>query len=95
MSFWLKNQGCKIRLIIRNEGKDPLFGPSKAAKQDSAEHPPISKILGKEETGTNTWRQFEYIYAFPEMDDHIRIELNIVQPRTLWLDEVRIEEVGT
>jgi hypothetical protein len=93
VSFWLKNQGCKIRVIIRNEGKDPIFGPSKVEKEDLAKHPPIRKSLGEEETGANTWRQFEYIYAVPETDGSIRFELNILQPGTLWIDDVRIEEV--
>lgn len=93
VSFWLKNQGCKIRVIIRNEGKDPIFGPSEAVIQDLAKHPPIRKSLGEEETGINTWRQFEYIYAVPETDGSIRFELDIVQPGILWIDDVRIEEV--
>ncbi len=95
VSFWLKNQGCDVRLIIRNEGKDPVFGPSEAVKKDLAGHPPIEKTLGEEETGTNTWRQFEFIYAVPETDGSIRFEMNIMQPGTLWLDDVRIEEVRT
>ena len=47
VSFWLKNQGCIIGLEIGNEGKDPVFGPSEAVKQDLAAHPPITKTLGK------------------------------------------------
>lgn len=95
VSFWLKNQGCKIGMRIRNEGTDPLFGHSEAEKKDLAAHPPIGKTLGEEETGINTWRQFEYIFVVPETDPTIRFELNVLEPGTLWIDDVRIEEVQT
>ncbi len=82
VSFWLKNQGCKISLLIRSEK------PKKA--------PPANRrVLGAQDTGTNTWRQFEYVYTVPNTYDNIRFELNIVQPGTLWIDDVRIEEVQT
>jgi hypothetical protein len=82
VSFWLKNQGCEISLLINSEK------PKKA--------PPANRrLLGEEETGINRWRQFEYLYTVPETYDNIRFELNIVQPGTLWIDDVRIEEVQT
>ncbi len=52
------------------------------------------KILGEEETGVNTWRQFEYIFVTSETDPRIRFDLDILQPGTFWIDGVRIEEVG-
>ncbi len=56
-------------------------------------HSPIREILDEEETGTDVWRQFEYVYDFPATDDTIRFELGIMRPGTLWIDDVRIEEV--
>ncbi len=47
VSFWLKNRGCRMRLLIRSEK------PSEAP-------PPNIEILGEAETGTDTWRRFEY-----------------------------------
>jgi len=99
VSFWLKNQGCRIHLQIKNarkeSGKEFFFGPSEAVKKDYAEHPSIKKYFDEKEMGTNTWRQFEYIYVVPETDGSIKFELNILQPGTLWIDDVRIEEVQT
>ena len=94
MSFWLKNQGCKILLKIGTEGKDPVFGSSEAVKRDMAAHPPIVRVLGETEMGTNSWRQFEYTFITSETDPRIRFQLNLLQPGTLWIDDVRIEEIG-
>ena len=82
VSFWLKNQGCTTSLLIRSE--KPMLSP-----------PANRRVLGEKETGTNTWRQFEYVYTVPETYDNIRFELSIVQPGTLWIDDVRSEEVQT
>ncbi len=80
VSFWLKNRGSKISLKIRSEK------PEKS--------PPAKKrVLGEKETGTGTWGRFEYVYAVPETYDNIRFEMSIIQPGTLWIDDVRIEEV--
>ncbi len=82
VSFWLKNQGSKISLLIRSE---------KPKKSPSANR----RVLGERETGTNKWRQFEYVYTVPETYDNIRFELDVVKPGTFWIDDVRIEEVQT
>ena len=81
VSFWLKNQGCESSLLIRST--KPKESPIVARK-----------VLGEEETGTNTWRRFEYFYTVPDTYDNIRFELGITQPGTLWIDDVRIEEVA-
>lgn len=96
VSFWLKNQGCKIDLSIGNEGPYYiLWTQSKAEAQDLAAHPPIGALLGEKETGADTWRQFEYIYDVPKTDRTIRFDLRITQPGTLWIDDVRVQEVQT
>ena len=78
---------------IRNEGKDPLFGLSEAEKRDYAEHPRIRRVIGGGETDTVTWRQFRYVYTVPETDGSLRFDLRIMRPCTLWIDDVRIEQV--
>ena len=80
VSFWMKNQGCKVSVLIRS---------TKPKKSPPAKR----RAIGGQETGTNTWRQFEYVYTVPATYDNIRFELNIVQPGTLWIDDVRIEEI--
>ena len=82
VSFWLKNQGCKVSLLLNSE--KPKEAP-----------PANRRALGEEETGINTWRQFEYVCTVPETYDNIRFELDILKPGTLWIDDVRIEEVQT
>ncbi len=71
-----------MRLLIRSE-------------KANESPPPNIEILGEAETGTNTWREFEYTYTVPETYGNIRFELNILQPGTLWIDGVRIENVPT
>jgi hypothetical protein len=95
VSFWLKNQGCKVRVTIKNERGHSHRGLTEAETQDRAAHPPIKKILGENETGSNTWRQFEFVYVVPETDGTLRFELNIIQAGTLWIDDVRIKEEQT
>lgn len=91
VSFWLKSTACVFEMVIRNEGKDRLFGLTGAEKQDYAAHPPIRRVIGGGETGTDEWRQFRYVYKVPETDGSLRFELRIVRPCTLWIDDVQIE----
>ena len=79
VSFWLKNQGCEISLLIRSE--KPKTAP-----------PANRRILGEKETGTNKWRKFEFVYTVPASYYNIRFDLGLVQPGTFWIDDVRIEE---
>ena len=84
VSFWLKNRGCKVRVFIESE----------KYVTDIARHP-IDLVLGEEEMGTDTWRKFEYTYTVPPTFDNIRFDIMILEPGTLWIDDVRIEEVQT
>lgn len=95
VSFWLKNQGCTIDVSIRGTVCHDLWAPSEAEVRDLAAHPPIAKTLSNEETGAGTWRQFEYIYDVPKTDGSIHFILSMKTPGTLWIDDVRIEEVRT
>jgi len=82
VSFWLKNQGCEISLLIRSE--KPKTAP-----------PANRRILGEKETGTNKWRKFEFVYTVPASYYNIRFDLGLLQPGTFWIDDVRIEEMQT
>lgn len=57
--------------------------------------PGIRKVLGEAETGSDEWRQFQCVYTIPETDGAIRSELTIMRPCTLWIDNVRIERMGS
>ena len=56
---------------------------------------PMIETLGEAEMGTDTWRQFEFTHTIPEGGSSIRFALVIDQACTLWIDDVRIEEVRT
>jgi hypothetical protein len=93
VSFWLKSTACVIQMEIRNEGDDPLLGLSEAQKRDYAAHPPIRRVIGGAETDTEKWRQFRYVYKVPETDGSLRFDLRIMRPCTMWIDDVRFEQV--
>ncbi len=57
--------------------------------------PGIRKVLGEAETGSDEWRRFQCVYTIPETDGAIRSELTIMRPCTLWIDNVRIERMGS
>ena len=80
VSFWLKNRGGEIRLLITSstsESREPRT--------------PIKKIIAAEKTGDDSWHQFVYTYTVPAHYANIRFEINIVVPGTVWIDDVRIE----
>ncbi len=83
VTFWLKNQGCSMRLEITSEfpeSDEPLT--------------PITEIIGPDTTGEGEWRQFSYTYTVPSPRRDIRFEVNLLAPGTLWIDDVRIEPTG-
>lgn len=79
VSFWLKNQGCEFNLSIGSE-----------RVREPGRH--IGKIF-KNDDATDTWQQFEYVYAVPQGFENIRFELNILKPGILCIDDVKIEEI--
>ena len=79
VSFWLRNRGSRIRLLIDSETAD-----SREPRN------PIREIIDAESTD-DTWREFVYTYTVPAHYSNIRFELNVVAPGTLWVDDVKIE----
>ncbi len=49
--------------------------------------------MGEAEMGTDTWRQFDFTHTVPAGSGNIRFALMLEQACTLWVDDVRIEEV--
>lgn len=66
------------------------------ARSENASAATSGRVGAFEETDApaDSWREVQWVYSVPEGYDNIRFELNVVRPGTLWLDDVRIEEVG-
>ena len=41
----------------------------------------------------DTWQQFEKTYTIPPKMTAIRFEMNILQPGTFWIDDIKIEKI--
>ena len=50
------------------------------------------KILIESDKQIEDWQYLEYEISVPK-DWHLRLELNILQPGTFWIDDVRIERI--
>lgn len=81
VALWLKIRGARALVLIRSESA------SEATQGRVQPHDEAA-------TGPDTWRRFEYIYGVPEGFDNIRFELDVTRPGTVWVDDVRIEEVA-
>ena len=51
------------------------------------------ETIVKSSESTSTWKRFEHDYQMPtgKKFDRIRFEMNILQPGSFWIDDVRIE----
>lgn len=78
VSFWVKNDGSEF--VIRIGGV-------------SAHEGQYDTIVKSKET-IDTWQQFEYIYTIPQKMNAIRFEMNILQPGTFWIDDIKIERIN-
>ncbi|MEM7164985.1 MAG: hypothetical protein AAF581_05935 [Planctomycetota bacterium] len=81
VSFHLRNEGASASLLITSE--KPKVMPK-----------PLRVQLTPAETGTGEWRLFEYTYTVPASYDNLRFELTMTQPGTVWIDDVRVEEIS-
>lgn len=41
-------------------------------------------------TSDSNWRQVEWQYQIPEDMDRLRLELNVLSPGSLWIDDVKV-----
>ena len=80
VSFWLKIRGARALVVVRSENA-------------SSATPGRVQVFDEAVAGPEKWRRFEYVYGVPEGFDNIRFQLNVTRPGTLWLDDVRIEEI--
>ena len=79
VSFWLKNQGCKFRVRL-------ISIIEKRNRSDE------KTVLETDET-FDAWRRYEYMYTICKDGTSFRFELNILSPGTLWIDDIKVEEV--
>jgi hypothetical protein len=42
----------------------------------------------------DTWQRFEYDYTIPAKMNALRFEMNILQPGSFWIDDIRIERIN-
>ena len=78
LSCWIKNDGCKF--IIKIGGVSAFEGQTDTV------------IVSKE--SINTWKKLEYNYKMPSDFKRIRFDLNILQPGSFWIDDIKIELVN-
>jgi hypothetical protein len=82
VSFWLKNRAAVVRLRISSEKGDFRLP-----------HESVVELLEPRRTGTDAWRRYAYDYTVPDGYEDIRVELNVLAPGTVWIDDMRIESL--
>jgi len=79
ISFWAKNAGSEF--VFKARGVSAKEGDKGA-------------IISSKET-FNEWRRFECTHTIPlKPKMHLRLELNVVQPGTFWIDDIQIVRVN-
>ncbi len=80
ISFWVKNEGCEF--VTQVGGVSPFEGEY--------------ETIIKSKENLYEWKYFEYEYRMPpkEKFNRIRFEMNILHPGTLWIDDIRIEDIN-
>lgn len=78
VSFWTKNNGTTYRVNIH-----AVSATSHA-----------TGILENVAAGSSEWQMHKYIYTMPAGMSRLRFELNVLQPGTFSIDDVRIAPVN-
>jgi hypothetical protein len=81
VSFRMKIAGARAIVMVRSESVSAAT-EGRVAAFDETDAP------------ADAWRAFQWVYTVPEGYDNLRFELNVVRPGSLWLDDVRIEEIA-
>ncbi len=76
LSFWIKNEGAEFQ--VRAGGVAPMTGDEKIL------------MISNEEI--DDWKQFEFSVPVREEFDQLRLEVNVLQPGTFWIDDIKIEK---
>jgi len=78
VSFWVKNEGAEF--IARIGGCAPKTGN-------------VETIV-KSKDSTVDWQLIEHEFIIPREYESMRFELNVLQPGSFWVDDIRIEATG-
>ncbi len=78
VSFWVKNDGSEF--VVGVGGVSAMEGED------------VTIVQSKETI--DTWHEFEYDYTIPEKMNALRFEMNILQPGSFWIDDIRIEKIN-
>ena len=78
----------RVSFWIRSSGADFAVsaGPVSAKTGDM-------QLLIRDDSEISEWTQFEYTIDIPE-ERWLRMQLNVLGPGTLWIDDVRVTKVG-
>jgi len=79
VSWWIKNEGCKYNVI--------LMSIEDYAKRNNGmfQSPQSKDTLG-------SWQKFESRCTLSKNQNRLRFELGIIEPGTLWIDDIRIDQ---
>ena len=80
VSFWVKNDGCEFFVQIGGVSA----------------HDGKYETIVKSKEKIDTWEHFEYDYKMPpeKKFKRIRFEMNILQPGSFWIDDIKIERIN-
>ena len=78
----------RVSFWIRNSGAEYMFvaGPVSAKTGDM-------RVLRRDDSVVSDWTQYGFTIQVPN-EQWLRMQLNVLSPGTLWIDDVRIEPVG-
>lgn len=77
VTFWVKNMGAEMLVRINSVS---------AIKKDEGQSLRTSEI--KED-----WYKYEFVYKVPDNMEKLRVEINLVKPGTVWIDDVKVEKI--
>ena len=76
-SFWVRNEGCRF-----------------IAKINSQEHPlEYEENIVQTKDSIKEWKLFEYEYTIPPEYKSFGFYINIIEPGSFWIDDVRITKI--
>ena len=78
VGFWAKNEGTEFRFRVGGV----------SAKEGQYE------IVVQSDETTAHWRRYEHEYHMPEGLGQLRLEMNVLRPGALWIDDVTIETLS-
>ena len=76
LRFWIKNNGAEF--CIKAGGVSPKYGDMKTLLRSNEQ--------------INDWKQYEYKVPVAKEFNELRVEVNVLDPGTFWIDDIQIEK---